>query len=160
MNRAAIAFLALLPLAACLSQGPFPSLAPRPAELEDLSVEPVREAPVVADDAGLQAHVAARVGEARVGDMAFDRAFADAERAVARAGPQGSEGWVEAQQAISRLEAARTHTMQALADLHRISLERANLPTSAADQQMLEAAIAETEALAASQQQRIDRLRR
>jgi len=145
-------------LAGCVSDGPFPSLAPR--EAEELAIEePERAPPVVADDEGLLAHVAARVADARIGAMAFERALGEAERAVARAGREGSDSWIEAQQAISRLEAARSYTTRAEADLDRLSLTRADLPTSAADQQALNAAIAEVAAIAAGQQARIDRLR-
>jgi hypothetical protein len=162
MTPARLAFpaLAALLLAGCVSQGPFPSLAPRAAELEDWSEEPVRAAPEVADDPVLGILIAAQHGEARAGARAFDAEAPAAERAAARAGREGSDSWLEAQQAISRLEAARGQTATALAELHQISLDRAGTPTSDADQAALKAAIEEAEAIAASQQQRIDRISR
>lgn len=159
-RRIALAGLAAALAAGCVSQGPFPSLAPRPAEREDWSEEPVRTAPAIADDPALRARVAELLAEARAGARAFDADFGAAERAAAHAGPEGSDGWIEAQQAISRLDAARGQTGEALAELHQLRLARAGQPTSAADLAALDAASQEAEAIAARQQQRIDRLSR
>jgi hypothetical protein len=147
-------------LAGCVSQGPFPSLAPRPAEREDWSEEPVRTAPAVADDAALGARIASLRAEARAGWSAFEADLGAAERTAARAGAQGSDSWIEAQQALSRLEASRGRTMQAAEELHQLRLARAGAPTSAADLEALDTAIEEAGAIAARQQQRIDRLSR
>ena len=147
-------------LAGCVSQGPFPSLAPRPAESEDWSEEPVRAAPAVADDPALRARIAALLDEARAGARDFDADFGPAERAAARAGPEGTDSWIEAQQAISRLDTARGRTGEALAELHGLRLEREGRPTSAADLAALDAAIVAAEAITARQQQRTDRLSR
>jgi hypothetical protein len=160
MLKPALAALAAALLAGCVSQGPFPSLAPRPAEMEDWSEEPVRPVPVVADDPALVARIAALLGEVRVGQRAFEAEAPVAERIAAKAGARGSDSWLEAQQAISRLEAARGATGAALAELHALDLARASAPTSEADQTALKAAIEEAEAIAARQQQRIDRLSR
>jgi hypothetical protein len=146
--------------AGCVSQGPFPSLAPRPAESEDWTEEPVRAAPAVADDPALRARLATLLDEARAGAREFDADFGPAERAAAPAGGEGSDSWIEAQQAISRLEAAQARTGEALADLHQLRLEREGQPTSAADLAAFDAAIAAAEAIAARHQQRIDRLSR
>jgi hypothetical protein len=158
--RSAFPALAVLLLAGCVSQGPFPSLAPRAAELEDWSEEPLRAAPEVADDPALRARLSALLGEAKAGGRDFEADAPAAERAAARAGAEGSDSWLEAQQAISRLEAARGRTGAALADLHQLSLERAAMPTSDADQAILKSAIEEAEALAGRQQERIDRISR
>ena len=155
------AFLAAaLSLAGCAAQGSFPSLAPRPAEQIDMSVEPVRPDPVVADDPALAERLAALIAEARAGWRAFEAEAGPAARAARGPGPSGSESWVVAQQAISRLEAARARTMAAHADLDRLALERQDQPTSPADRQAIEAAIAEAEAIAAREQERLDRIRR
>ena len=153
--------LPLLPallLAGCVSQGDYPSLAPR--EGEELAIEePLREAPAVADDPGVQAFLTARLAEAQLGTRAFNALHAEVERVVARAGAEGSDSWIEAQQAISRLIAARMRTAETVAGLNWINLERAQQPTSEADQRAIEEAIAEVERIAADQQTRIDRLR-
>jgi hypothetical protein len=146
-------------LAGCVSQGPFPSLAQR--EGERLAIEePVREAPQVADDAALRAELSALRAEAQAGARAFEADYGPAERAAARASAQGSDSWIDAQQALSRLEAARDRTTHAAAELDRLSQARADLPTSAADQALLDAAIAEAARIAAEQQARVDRIRR
>jgi len=156
MRRLAFPFALLL--AGCVSQGPFPSLAPRPGE--QLAIEePAREAPVVADDESVSAFLAARLAETQLGARAFDGLHAEAERIVARAGPDGSDSWIEAQQAISRLTVARMRTAETVANLHWLSLERAQQPTSESDLRAINAAIADVEQIAASQQARIDRLR-
>jgi hypothetical protein len=159
-RRIAFAGLAAALLAGCVSQGPFPSLAPRPAESEDWTGEPARAAPAVADDPALRARIAALLDEARAGARDFDADFGPAERAAAQAGAEGSDSWIEAQQAISRLEAAGARTGEALAGLHQLRLEREGRPTSAADLAASDAAIAAAEAIAARQQRRTDRLSR
>jgi len=147
-------------LAGCASQEQFPSLARRPAEDIDMSVEPVREAPVVAPNETLRAQIQALVETVRSGERRFDGDHDAAASAARAAGPRGSESWVVAQQAISRLEASRAQTTAALADLNQLRLERADLPTNDEDQAALETAIAWGERVAAEQQARIDRLRR
>jgi hypothetical protein len=144
-------------LAGCVSQGPFPSLAPRPAEREDWSEEPVRTAPAVADDAALRGRIAALLEQARAGARG-DADLPAAERLAAHSGREGSDSWIEAQQAISRLVAARGETGEALAELHQLRLARAAQPTSQGDLAALDAAIAAAEEMAARQQQRIDRI--
>jgi hypothetical protein len=160
MKRRIITLAAVVSLAGCVSQGPFPSLAVRPAELEDWSEEPVRIAPVAAEDAALGRQVAGLLAEARAGWRDFEADLAAAERAAAGAGAQGSDSWIAAQEALSRLEAARSRTGQAIEELHQLRRARADLPTSGADLAALDAAIAEAEAIAARAQQRIDRLSR
>src|SRR5690242_16657459 len=93
--------LLVLPLAACATGGDFPSLAPRP--VEQLSMEePVRVDPPVAADPALRGRAAELLGEARRGDGQFDAAYARAVPIVRRAGPSGSDSWIEAQEHISR----------------------------------------------------------
>jgi hypothetical protein len=155
-----LAIAASLLLAGCAQQGQFPSLARRPAEDIDMTIEPVREAPVVARDAALGARIEALTDALRSGDRRFDADYSAASGAARAAGPQGSESWVMAQQAISRLEASRAQTTAALADLNQLRLERADLPTNEEDQAALETAIAFGDRITAEQQARIDRLRR
>jgi hypothetical protein len=151
---------AMLLLAGCAQQGQFPSLARRPAEDIDMSVEPVREAPVVPVNETLRARIEQLTEALRNGERRFEGDHADAASAARAAGPRGSESWVAAQQAISRLEASRAQTTAALADLHQLRLERADLPTGEEDQAALDTAIAFGDRIAAQQQARIDGLRR
>ena len=147
-------------LAGCVSQGPFPSLALRPAEQEDWTEEPAHAAQVVADDAALRTRIAALIAEAREGGRAFDADLPAAERATAHVGPAESDSWVEAQQAISRLQASRGRTDEAAAELHQLRLARAGQPTSATDLAALDAAIEEVGALVERQQGQLDRISR
>ena len=160
MSRRLALLAAVALLGGCAAHGTFPSLAPRPAELEDMSVEPVRPDPVIADDPALTERVGALTREARAGWRDFEAEAGPAERAAAAAGPRGSDSWIAAQQALSRLEAARARTMAARAELEQFALEREDQPTSPADRQAIEAAIAEADAIAARQQSRLERIRR
>ncbi|HVQ09690.1 MAG TPA: hypothetical protein VMS43_14775 [Allosphingosinicella sp.] len=143
-------------LAGCVTEGPFPSLAPRPDERLTIE-EPVREAPIVADDPAVRARIADLLAEARQGNRTFEADYGAAARA-ARGGLVGSNVWIEAQQALSRVEAARGRTAAAAAELHQLALERADQPMSAADREGLDEAVAEADRLLAAQQARIDRL--
>jgi hypothetical protein len=147
-------------LAGCVSHGPFPSLAPRPAEQEDWTEEPAHAAPVVADDAALRTRIAALIAEARAGGRAFEADLPAAEHATAHVGVAESDSWIEAQQALSRLQASRGRTDEAAAELHQMRLALAGRPTSAADLAALDAAIEEVRALAERQQQQLDRISR
>ena len=151
-------FSLLLPLAGllagCISPGPFPSLAQRPGENDPIE-EPVRAAPAVANDASLRARLAELVGQARQGMAAFNLAYGPAERLARNAGASGSDSWVEAQQALSRLEASRGETTSTASELDQLNRARADLPTSAEDKAAIDAAIAEVDRLAEEQTTRI-----
>jgi hypothetical protein len=154
---------ALLPLAAvlagCVSEGPFPSLAPR--EGEQLAIEePVRAALDVPSDPALRRRIAEHREQAARGERAFETAYGPAEAAARAAGPAGSDSWIEAEQAVSRLEAARGETMGALAELDRLASQRGDMPTNAADMEALTGMMAVVQDIADRQQARIDRLRR
>lgn len=153
----ALAFVALA--AACATEGEFPSLEPRAMEGEDPLAEPVRTRPAVAGEPALRARAAELVAEARRGDREFAAAFGRASASVRSAGVAGSESWVQAQQAVSRAEAARAPATGALAELDRLVAERAREPTNEEDFAAIRRALAEVEALAAAQQQRMDELR-
>ncbi|HEY0412369.1 MAG TPA: hypothetical protein VGD66_04430 [Allosphingosinicella sp.] len=162
-SRLPITLLAppLLGLAGCAEGGAYPSLAQRPAErqyAEEMARGPVAATPAVADDPAIAARIAALTAEARQGQAEFDAAFAPAAAAVARAGPSGSDGWTQAQQAVSRAASAQGRTTRALADLDQYALERAQRALSAADRERLKAAGEALQALAAGQAERMARL--
>ncbi|MBX3562162.1 MAG: hypothetical protein KF780_10175 [Sphingomonas sp.] len=154
---AAMAFALLL--GGCVSQGPFPSLAPRPGEGDFTLAEPDRPAPVTADDPALRRQVETLRAGAQDGRRAFDDVYDEGHAAIGRSGVEGSDAWVEAQQALSRLEAARATTADALTQLHGLATERADLPTSRADFALIQSAIAEVEDIDQAQQARIAPLR-
>jgi hypothetical protein len=145
--------------AGCVSQGPFPSLAPRPDERLSID-EPVREEPVVADDSALRVRINTLLAEARSGDAAFDRDYDAAARAMARAGAEGSDSWMNAQLALSRVESAGGRASDAAAELHQLAVTRAGEPISPPDQAALEAAIDQADGIVAAQQARLNRIRR
>ena len=153
--------LLLLPLAAgCAASGSYPSLAPREAEALYASGDPVAPPPVHPDRPGIETAVAELVAAGRAGDAGFEQALAAAQSLSARAGGYGSEGWIEAQQALSRAEAARAATVRALADLDALAIRStAEGPLSGADYDRLIQGTAALQRLAGNQQQRLDTLR-
>lgn len=154
----ALLLSASLIVAGCAAKGPFPSLAPRPAERLSMD-EPVRPTVATPADSGLAARITELLAEARSGQSAFDAALPAARADVGAAGGSGSEAWIGAQEAISRLEAARAKTVAALAELDKIGVERAGKPTSADQLRLLSDALESAEALAHGQQTEIDRLK-
>ena len=161
-------------LSACAAQGPFPSLSPRPAEYElagrpvppcigssaaaglpQAGSVPAQPAP---PDARLGAELTRLLDQARRGQAEFGEILLGARTRVARAGASGSDAWVTAQQDVSRLEAARAPTVDALAALEALVLARPNLGANEADRQSAIAAADEVRRLAEGQQAEIDRL--
>ncbi len=115
---------ALLPalLAGCAAKGTFPSLAPRPFELGKTSTAPAAVAtstiPVRPSDPALLARLNTLVRRTDAGIGPFNTALANARRAVAASGRTvGSEAWIAAQMAISRLERTYEPTRAALSDV-------------------------------------------
>jgi hypothetical protein len=156
----ALALVVAMTASACTPDGEFPSLAPRAIERQDPLAEPVRTFPDVPADPALRARAAELLAEARRGEAEFAAAYTLARAAAARSGEAGSESWIEAQQALSRAEAARAPTTVALAELDRLLIERSAIPTAAGDLAALQETLAEIERLFVAQQQRLDPLRR
>ncbi len=158
MSRTALAALPLLLVGGCATRGEFPSLAPRPVEQLAFE-EPIKVDPPVAADPALRARAAALLANARAGDAAFEAAYADALPVVRAAGPADSDSWVQAQEAISRVEAARVGTTTAVAELDLLVAERSDDPVNdAVWTEIAEARTAAT-ALAENQLQRLQGLR-
>jgi len=151
---------ALALLAGCAGNaGPFPSLLPRPIEkqLGEPGVPPV-VAPVP-DDPEVAARASEFVAAAQAAHREFRAALPAAEEAVRRAGASGSESWLAAQQAISRVEAAEAPTLRALADLDRYAADRAKArPLSKGDLARLQDATAESQRLTDSEHADVARL--
>ncbi|MDB5698489.1 MAG: hypothetical protein JWN69_1293 [Alphaproteobacteria bacterium] len=156
-----LALLLATSLGACAQSGSFPSLAPRAAERAAFDGEtPAAPAPPAAKDPALAARLDQLVGSAREGQRAFEAALAGARNAIARGGATQSESWIEAQLALSRLEAARTPTVTAQAELDALALERgkSGLTPSDADRAATDAAAEQIRALVATQDQELARL--
>lgn len=150
---------ALLATAGCAPSDGFPSLAQRPAE-RNVSLEaPVHPDVDVPSDPAVHSRVTELERQAQEGERSFEATLGSAAAAVGAAGPAGSDRWVEAQQALSRLEAARGPTTTALSELDALAISRAEVPTSGEDFAAIHAAIVRVEGIAAAQQERLDRLR-
>ena len=157
--RSSLFLLLSAAAAGCAPPGPYPSLEPRPIEkaLAD-SEEPRAETPLP-DDAELPARMRALIDQARQGETAFQAELPAAREAVAKAGPNGSDSWIEAQQALSRLEAARAVTTEALSDLDSMILAQTrDKGANAGDVERMAQAVAAVQALADAQQAEISRL--
>lgn len=144
----------ILLAAGCMAdQGSFPSLAPRPIEQIDLSAEPsAAPAAAQAQDPAQASFVAGLLAQAEEGERGFAAAVAEAEPAIraAAGAASGSERWIEAQIALSRIQAARAP----LADALR-ALDERRLGSS---DPALEAAFARISAMDAAQTKRLDEL--
>ena len=150
---------ALLAAAACAPSDGFPSLAERPAERDVSIAAPVRPAVEVPSDPAVHVRIAQLERQASEGDRGFEAALGAVAASIGVAGPAGSDSWVEAQQALSRLEAVRGPTTTALAELDALAIGRAEVPTNSEDFAAIHAAIGRVEGIAESQQQRLDQLR-
>jgi hypothetical protein len=158
--------LFLMPLATalltigCATPGDFPSLAVRPAELDRSTEEPVREAVVIPSDPQLLVRIVALLAQMREGQRSFEAALPAARSTVNRAGAAQSESWIEAQQAVSRLEAARAASVTALFDLDQLAIVRAAVPTNPDDFATLMSALDEAAAVTRRQREELERLQR
>ena len=120
---------ASLPLTGCAATqaGDAPSLAKRPVEGRfDIAPPPVVVAPPGPLPTDLAGRLARWESDAAAGQQAFaaERGAAASLVSAAAGAPVASERWVVAQQAISRLTAARAPLTAALADIDRLYLER------------------------------------
>lgn len=104
--------------------GPEPSLAPRPAEAIDPRVPIPDTTPSGPADKALAARLDALRGDVRSGIAAFEAREAEAVRLAAAAGPEASEGWIAAQQALSRLVEQYGVTTRAAADVDGLAASR------------------------------------
>ncbi|HEY0113065.1 MAG TPA: hypothetical protein VGB59_07910 [Allosphingosinicella sp.] len=160
MARPSFCRLTLLPLllaaTGCAEPGPYPSLKVRPAEAVYAAGDEEPQPLPLPDSPEITSEIAQLTAEARRGAGEFERALPPAQSAVRRAGPAGSDSWVEAQQALSRAESARTVTTRALADLDAFAVAQTSRGgVSAADIQRLRSALAEVQRLADSQSERL-----
>jgi hypothetical protein len=123
---------ATLVLVGCGARVPAPSLMPRAVEKQPIDM-PLNEAAEreTPADAALQAQIATQLAAAEAGDRKFaeQRAVADAAIARAAGAKPGEENWVQAQEAITALEIARTAVRDAAAAIDALRLDPANAST-------------------------------
>jgi hypothetical protein len=152
----------MLLIAGCstASMSPEPSLAPRAAEAVDPRVPIPDVAPTGSVDPGLAAQLRSLVDIARSGVPQFEAQEVEAARLAAAAGPLASEGWVVAQQALSRLVEQYGVTTRASADIDALAAGQLEGKRwiRPADREAIAATAAEVGAINSSQAAAIDRL--
>lgn len=153
MNRVALALPLIL--AACAPSGPPPpSLLPRPAEKIRIDDPPGENVGTAAETAspGTQAEIARLLKQAQDGEDAQLKVYNANRGALAglNAAP-GSERYIAAQTALSALQSARIPTLDAIAELDRLSLNA----ESTADATALAAAQTKVQALLDAQDARL-----
>jgi len=117
--------LVLLSLGGCTAVDA-PSLAPRAVEKVPIGApEPYVEETGTADPV-LAGRLAPLVAQAEAGHRDFTAGQQDVEKAVAAAGPSGSEKWILAQQALSALDGKRLPLQDVATKLDAIRFEPAN----------------------------------
>ena len=159
--RSPLLLLLALVLPACTAgSGREPSLAPRAAETIDPRVPiPNNPGPVVADSA-IQDRLGALLSAVRSADAKFQQQLASVERLVANAGAARSESWVEAQQALSALEASRNEGSRAMADIDAVASGQINARggISPGNLAAINSALNEANAIAVNQGDALNRL--
>jgi len=155
-------FAALCLLTAC-STAPVdePSLRHRTAEEIDPRVPIPNVVPAGTADAALLARIDTLVGQAQAGRAQFDSLAPDAEHLAVAAGPEASESWIAAEQALSRLVSVLGIGSTASADLDALASDRLknNGWISPADQAVVRDGQDRMRAVLAPQEQLVDRLR-
>ena len=140
---------------------PEPSLAPRAAESIDPRVPIPDTVPAGQADPALVQRIDALLAEARGGVPAFEARQAEAARLAPVAGPVSSEGWVAAQQALSRLVQQFGVTTRVAADVDALASARleSNRWISPADRQAIESAASAVAAISEPQAAAVARIR-
>lgn len=155
-----LSFVLLAGLPACAAPGPYPSLEPREVERRYAAGDPERVPTAAPDLPALPGNVAELLAEGRRGDSAFESAIAAARPLIARAGAAGSESWLAAQQALSRAEAARAPTVQAITGLDAYAADQtAKGPLSPQDAERIASATAQLQEMATRQHAALASLR-
>jgi len=149
---------ALLTSACAVTEGPYPSLAPRPAEKLGFAEPPAPPPALVVADPGLDTRLADNARERAAAVRAFDAGAARADRLVraARGARAGSDAWLDAQTALAELDALKARHQDALGVLEDAAAMRAQAlqPAYPALEQALDAA----RAASTAQTRRIDAL--
>jgi hypothetical protein len=155
------ALVALL-LAGCAGpKGSFPSLQPRPGEMERLIAEPgegIAPALSAEQQASLRADLAREGALLAETEAELKRTGAELDKALAaaRGGGRGSESWSNAQMALSRFDLTRSPLGEITARLAPLQRTVDSLPDSDPDKQALEALLARTAGAADAAQNRVD----
>jgi hypothetical protein len=143
--------ISALSLSGCAASGPYPSLAPRPIE-QAAAAQPATVPMVVIapSDPARVARVRALVNKAEAGVAGFNTALSAAQQAVGGGKAKGSDGWISAQVAVSRLERMRETAGGVLSDL-TVEQRTLLMGPESDDKAMLEAAFNQVAAIDQSQ---------
>jgi hypothetical protein len=143
---------AALALSACGAEVKAPSLMPRAVEKQPIDM-PVAEASETQTplDPRLQAAIARQIEAAQAGERDFTARRTTAETAVTKAAgkPQGSEEWVQAQEAVTALETARGAVHDAAAAIEALRDDPAN--RTSGNREAIDAATKQVSAIEASE---------
>ena len=163
MKRFALPVAVVAAVTACARPdiGPEPSLAPRAAEAIDPRVAIPAEVPMGSVDAVLASRLAALVGDARAAQPGFTARLGESERVVAAAGAAGSEGWIAAQQSLSKLIEQHGVTTRVAADIDELAATKlkAQRWLAPADREAITRASGDVAAISNAQDATINRLR-
>lgn len=127
MNKVASSLFAIA-LAACAGdKGPYPSLAPRPAEKIGFEEPPAPVPEAVRADSALDQKLATTRSDLAAAAGAFEDAAGNAERLTkaARGAAVGSERWIAAQSALAGLDTMRADLTSIVTTLDGYAIDRA-----------------------------------
>jgi len=161
--RSILAMAGLSGLGGCSTVADHPSLAPRAIE-RFTTTEPAPAPPPPAalpEDASRQERAGLLLAQAIESDARFQERLAEVRTVVASgsgAAP-GSEAWVQAQQAISRIETLREPVSRTLADLDQLQIDAAQAGIGTEAEGELASAIQKVASIDARQEEEIAALR-
>jgi len=161
--RSILAMAGLSGLGGCSTVADHPSLAPRAIE-RFTTTEPAPAPPppvAMPEDASRQERTRLLLAQAIESDARFQERLAEVRTVVASgsgAAP-GSEAWVQAQQAISRIETLREPVSRTLADLDQLQIDAAQAGIGTEAEGELASAIQKVASIDARQEEEIAALR-
>ena len=161
--RSILAMAGLSGLGGCSTVADHPSLAPRAIE-RFTTTEPAPAPPPPAalpEDASRQERAGLLLAQAIESDARFQERLAEVRTVVASgsgAAP-GSEAWVQAQQAISRIETLREPVSRTLADLDQLQIDAAQAGMGTEAEGELASATQKVASIDARQEEEIAALR-
>jgi len=163
--RSILAMAGLSGLGGCSTVADHPSLAPRAIERFTTTEPAPAPAPpppaALPEDASRQERAGLLLAQAIESDARFQERLAEVRTVVASgsgAAP-GSEAWVQAQQAISRIETLREPVSRTLADLDQLQIDAAQAGIGTEAEGELASAIQKVASIDARQEEEIAALR-
>jgi len=161
--RSIMAMAGLAGLSGCSAVADHPSLAPRAIE-RFTTTEPAPAPPppvAMPEDASRQERAGLLLAQAIESDARFQERLAEVRTVVASGtgATPGSEAWVQAQQAISRIETLREPVSRTLADLDQLQIDAAQAGIGTEAEGELASATQKVASIDARQEEEIAALR-